>query len=113
MKRPIQYTDAEAWISPNGNMFYGTHVDVAFRFYGHTDGPHRHMDEAGWWRICSRSRNAPEWVGLRPATRQQRQYIVRWVRERNRRNPWSWQAEQPLFCGILAEQERASRIMSR
>ena len=102
-KHSVQYTDAEGWLSPNGKMFYGTHVDVAFRFYGDTDDPHRRMDEAGWWRIRSQRQNAPEWVGLRPATPQQRQYIVRWVRERNNQHPLSHQAEVPPFRGVDAE----------
>ena len=42
-KHSVQYTDAEGWLSPNGKMFYGTHVDVAFRV---TDPPSAGADKA-------------------------------------------------------------------
>jgi len=113
MSETVQYTDAEGWLSPNGKMFYGRHVDVAFRFYGHADDPYRSMDEAGWWRLRVQRRKTPEWVGLRPATPRQRQYITRWVRWRNHRYPLPHQqAEAPVFRGIEAELARVQRLMS-
>lgn len=106
-----QYTDAEGWLSRNGNMFRGGHCDVAFRFFSHRDDPHSAMDEAGWWRLRTQNLRAPKWVGYLPATDEQRRYILRWVRERKRLAPRSLQAEAPLFCGVSAEMDRARRFL--
>ena len=111
MSKTVQYTDAEGCLSPNGKMFFGPHVDVAFRFFAHADDPYRRMEEAGWWRLRVQRRKTPEWVGLRPATPQQRQYITRWVQERNYQQPHE-QMKVPAFRGIEAELARVQQLMS-
>lgn len=102
------YCDGEGWVSLKGNMFYGNHTDVAFRFFGHRDDPHRAMDEAGWWKLQFRNLPVAKWSGSLPATEQQKQYIKRWVRDRNDTVQHGPRAEVPAFRGYLAEQKRST-----
>ncbi len=77
------------WLSPNGNMFDGSHHEVALRFYSHTHNPHAGMERAGWWRVTESCGRLPYWVGWKPATHTQRGYIVDWTRNWNTQNAWS------------------------
>ena len=71
-------TMGNGYLSPKGNIFYGSHADVAFRFYGHTKstGVEVSMEIAGWWKLCSVWRATPTWIGWLPATAAQQRFIT-------------------------------------
>ena len=82
-------TDAptNGWLSPKGTMYGGSlgcHAVCQERFYGHEANPGKAMEQAGWWKLSGfLASDCPRWVGVRPATLQQREYIVEWCKAWN------------------------------
>ncbi len=77
----------DGWLSPKGKMYSGTlgcHTLYEERFYGHADDPGKAMEQAGWWKLSSfLTAGCPTWIGVRPATLHQREYIVEWCKSWN------------------------------